>query len=69
MYKTEDSIHYLFNCRHFSNQRTDLMNSVNSVVQNVEFMPENNKKDLLLFSDSGFDENKSKVILEATLTL
>ena len=44
------------------------MNSVNSVVQNFEFMSENNKKDLLLFGDPRFDENKNKVILEATLT-
>ena len=44
------------------------MNSVNSVVQHFEFMSENNKKDLLLFGDSRFDENKNKVILEATLT-
>ena len=39
------------------------MNSVNSVVQNFEFMSENNK-----FGDPRFDENKNKVILEATLT-
>ena len=44
------------------------MNSVNSVVQDLEFMSENNKKDLLLFGDSQFDENRNKVILEATLT-
>ena len=44
------------------------MNSVNSVVQNFEFMSENNKKNLLLFGDSRFDENKKKVILEVTLT-
>ena len=48
-------------------QRTDLMNSVNSVFQNFEFMSDN-KKDLLLFGDSRFDENKNKVILEATIT-
>ena len=41
----------------------------NSVVQHFELMSENNKKDLLLFGDSRFDENKNKVILEATLTL
>ena len=64
----EDTTHYLLHCRYFSNQRTDLMNSVNSVVQNFEFMSENNKKDLLLFGDSRFDENKNKVILEATIT-
>ena len=31
-------------------------------------MSENNKKDLLLFGDSGFDGNKNKVILEAIIT-
>ena len=30
-------------------------------------MPVNVKKDLLLFDDSQFDENKNKVILEATI--
>ena len=44
------------------------MNIVNSVVQNFEFMSENNKKHLLLYGDPRFDENKNKVILEATLT-
>ena len=61
-------IAYLLHCRYFSNQRTDLMNSVNSVVQNFDFIFENNKKDLLLFGDPRFDKNKNKVILEATLT-
>ena len=44
------------------------MNGVNSVVQDFEFMSENNKKDLFLFGDSRFNENKNKVILEATPT-
>ena len=44
------------------------MNSVNSIIQNFEFMSENNKKHLLLFDDPRFDENKNKVILEVTLT-
>ena len=48
-------------------QRIDLMNSVNSVVQNFEFMSYK-KKGLLLFGDSRFDENKNKVTLEATIT-
>ena len=48
-------------------QRIDLMNSVNSVVQNFEFMSYK-KKGLLLFGDSRFDENKNKVPLEATIT-
>ena len=64
----EDTIHYLLHCRYFSNQRTDLLNSVNLVVQNFELMSQNSKKDLLLFGDQRFDENKNKVILEATLT-
>ena len=51
-------------CRHFSNQRANLMNSVKSVFKNFEFLSEN----LLLFGDSRCDENKNKVILEATLT-
>ena len=41
------------------------MNSVKPVCNNFESMPDNVKKDLLLFGDSRFDENKNKVILEA----
>ena len=63
-----DTTHYLMHCRYFSNGRTDLMNSVNSVAQNFEFMTENSKKDLILFGDPRFNENKNKVMLEATLT-
>ena len=42
--ETEDTTHYLLHCHYFSNQRSDLKNSVNSVVQNFEFMSENKKK-------------------------
>ena len=66
--ETEDATHYLLHCHYFSNQRTDPMNGLNSVVQSFEFMSENNKKDLLIFGDSRFNENKNKVILEATIT-
>ena len=45
------------------------MDSINSVVQNFEFMFENEKKDLLLFGYSRFDEYRNKVILEATLSI
>ena len=55
-------------CHYFSKQPTDLMNSVNLAVQIFEFMSENNKKYLFLFSDSWFDENKNKVIFKATVT-
>ena len=44
------------------------MNRINSVVQKLEFMSENNKKDLFLFGDPWFNENKNKAILEATRT-
>ena len=44
------------------------MNSVKSVCDNLESMPDNVKEDLLLFGDSRFDENKNKVILEATIS-
>ena len=40
----------------------------NSLVQNFELLSENSKKDLPLFGDPQFDENKNKVILEATLS-
>ena len=64
----EDTTHYLLHCRHFSTQRANLMNSVKSVLQNLELLCQNNKKDLILFGDSRFDEAKNKVILETTLT-
>ena len=64
----EDTTHYLLHCHHFSTQRANRMNSIKSVFQNFEFLSENNKKDLRLFGDSRFNENKNKVILEATLT-
>ena len=43
------------------------MNSVNSIIPNFESMNDNVKKDILLFGDSRFDENKNKTILEATI--
>ena len=64
----EDTTHHLLHCRHFSTQRANLMNIVKSVFQNFKLLSENNKKDLLLFGDSRFYENKNNVILEATLT-
>ena len=43
------------------------MNSVKSVCDNFESMPDNVEKYLLLFDDSRFDKNKNKDILEATI--
>ena len=44
------------------------MNSVKSVCDNYDSMPDNVKKDLLLIGDSRFDENNNKIILEATIS-
>ena len=63
----EDTSNYLLQCHHFSNRRKDLMNSVNSIIPNFESMNDNMKKDILLYGDSRFDENKNKIILEATI--
>ena len=44
------------------------MNSANLVFDNCESLSDNNKKDVLLYGNSRFDENKNKLILEATTT-
>ena len=64
--KIEDTSHYLLHCHHCSHHRIDLMNSVNSVFDNFGSLSGNNNKDVLLYNDSRFDENKNKLILEAT---
>ena len=43
------------------------MNSVKSVIINFESMTDNRKRDILLYGDSRFDEDKNKFILEATI--
>ena len=63
----KDTSHYLLHCHHFSNRRIDLINSVNSIIPNFESMNDSMKKDILLYGDSRFDENKNKIILEATM--
>ena len=45
------------------------MNSVKSVIINFESMTDNRKRDILLYGDSRFDENKNKIILEANYKL
>ena len=63
----EDTSHYLLHCHHFSHHRVALMNSVKSICDNFDSMSDNVKEDLLLYGDSRFDENKTKVILKATI--
>ena len=66
--KIKDTSHHLLHCHHFSHHRIDLMNSVNSSFDNFVSLSDNNNKDVLLYGDSRFDENKNKFILEATIT-
>ena len=63
----EDASHYLLHCHHFNHKRIDLMSRVKSVRHNLFSMSDNNKKYMLLYGDSHFEENKSKFILEATI--
>ena len=64
---TEDTVHYLLHCHHFTHHRIDLMNSVNSVIHNFESLSDLDKKAILLYGDPGLDNNKNKLILEATI--
>ena len=43
------------------------MKSVKSIIPNFESLTDNNSIDILLYDDSRFDENKNKIILEATI--
>ena len=43
------------------------MNSVKSVLVNFESLSNNIKKEVVLYGDSRLDNNKNRLILEATL--
>ena len=64
---TQDTLHHLLHCDHFSQYGLDLINNVKSELDNFESLPDNDKKDILLYSDSHLDNNKNKYILETTL--
>ena len=66
--ETEDTIHYLLHCLHFSQQRLDLINSVKSVFDNFESYSDDDKRNILLYGDSRFESDKNKLILESTIT-
>jgi len=53
--ETEDTIHYLLHCLHFSQHRFDLINSVKSVSNNFESYSDNDKRNILLYGDSRFE--------------
>ena len=63
----ENTSHYLLHCQHFSNHHIDLKNCVKSVIINFESMTDNRKQDILLYGESLFNENKNKLILQATI--
>ena len=65
--EAEDTLHYLLHCHHFNQHRLDLMNSVKSVLVNFESLSNNIKKEVVLYGDSRLDNNKNRLILEATL--
>ena len=62
---TENTEYYLLHCHRFTHHRINLMNSVNSVLD--DFVSDIDKKDILLYGDPWLDNNKNKIILEATL--
>ena len=66
-FEIEDIFNYLLLCQNFSNHRIDLMNGVKSVISNFKSMNDKGKRDILSYGDSRFDENKNKIILEATI--
>ena len=66
--KTEDTEHYLLHCHHFTPLRINLMNSANSVLYNFESLSDIDKKEiLLLYGDLQLDNNKNRIMVEATL--
>ena len=64
----EDTSHYLLRCHHYSHYGVVLMNSIKSIYDNFESIPNSVKEDLLLYGDSRFDENKNKVSLKVTIS-
>ena len=44
------------------------MNSVKSILENFESLPDNVKKDIILYGGSRLDGNKDEFIIKATLT-
>ena len=66
--ETENTSHYLLHCHHFSQNRINPMNSVNSVFENFDILSDNIKTDVLLYGDSRLDGESNKIILEATIS-
>ena len=58
-FEIKNSLHYLLHCHHFSQNFTDVMNSVKSVSENFNSFSDNIKKDVFLYGDPRLDENKN----------
>lgn len=66
MFKIDNESHQLLHCHHISENCIDLRNSVNSVFRNFVSLSDDNRKDVLLYGESRFDENENKLISEET---
>ena len=66
--ETENTSHYLLYYHHFSQNRINLMNSVNSVFENFDILSDNIKTDVLLYGDPRLGGESNKIILEETIS-
>ena len=66
--ETENTSHYLLQCHHFSQNRINLMNSVNYVFENFDTLSDNIKTDVLLYGDPRLDGESNKIISDATIS-
>ena len=65
--EVENTLHFFLHCHH-STFRMGLMNKVNEIDENFSYLSDDNKVSLLLYGDSGFDDNKNDFILPASIT-
>ena len=64
----KNTSHCLLHCHHFSQNRINLMKSVNSVFENFDILSENTKTDVLLYGNPRLDGDSNKIILQATIS-
>ncbi|MCH2389817.1 MAG: reverse transcriptase family protein [Nitrospinales bacterium] len=62
---TEDTEHFLLHCRSFRLLRTDLIQSVSTIIDNFENLPRRSKVKTLLYGDPGLDVTRNRSILES----
>ena len=65
--ETENTLHYLLHCHHFSQNCINLINSVNSVFKNFDILSDNIKTDVLLYLNPHLDgESKATISYSKT---